>query len=212
MDLRDYIINVINPENSDVLVTQKSYPKGAYIYMPPNKPIEMFQLEKGVVKIGSYTADGEEVCYDFLFKKEFFGNLRYLNGQFFEFAKAVTNCTLIAYDLNYYKHLIVYDPLVSEWFNKMVVERWCRVEARLFKICTLIPLERLIALHDEFDYEFYLQGQKIYLPLLLSNTDIAHLTGLSRQTVSKLLKSYQRMTSSDLFKYQKINRAIKFNL
>ncbi|WP_373521131.1 Crp/Fnr family transcriptional regulator [Aquiflexum sp.] len=201
MDLRDYILNTLRPEKKHTLVTSKTYPKGSYIYMPPNKPNHMFELEKGVVKLGSYTVEGQEVCYEILFRNEVFGNLRYLNGQFFEFAKTLTACSVIEYDLTFYKYLIVNDPIVSEWFNKMVIERWCRVETRLFKICTKTPKERVNAIFQELDYEAYnLNGKKIYISSLLSIIDIAHLTGLTRQTVSKLLKPRQRPQTTSLFK------------
>jgi CRP/FNR family transcriptional regulator, cyclic AMP receptor protein len=192
MDLENYIYQSLKPEYPDALVSKRRVTKGTYIYMPPNKPFEMYQVRQGVVQIGSYTEAGQEICYDYLFRKEFFGNLRYLNGQFYEYAKAATACELLTVDLNYFKDLIVHDPKVSDWFNKTVVERWCRAESRLFKICTLNPGARLESLLKEFDYTTQdSEGRRNYIPDLLSITDIAHLTGLTRQTVSKLLKKLE---------------------
>ena len=192
MDLETYIYQSLKPDHPESLVSKKKVAKGSYIYMPPNKPLEMYQVRQGVVQIGSYTEEGQEICYDYLFRKEFFGNLRYLNGQFYEFARAATACELLTVDLNYFKFMIVHDPKVSDWFNKTVVERWCRAESRLFKICTLNPAARLESLLKEFDYTVLDSERKPnYIPDLLSNTDIAHLTGLTRQTVSKLLKKLE---------------------
>lgn len=205
MDLKKYILEEIKPQNSETILGQIRFQKGKYIYMPPTKPNEVFQVVSGVVKIGSYTSDGEEVCYDFLFRKEVFGNLRYLNGQFFEFAKAVTDCELTTYDLCFYKKVIIQDHLVSDWFNRMVVSRWCKVESKLFKICTLSPMERILSLFEEMDRQIFdSNGKSIHLPSLMTDLEIAQLTGLTRQTVAKLLQSYQRTHGIPLFKIKKI--------
>lgn len=205
MNLHRHIIEEIKPKNPDSILGERHYKKGEYIYMPPSKPNEMFQLTSGVIKIGSYSSVGEEVCYDLLFQNEVFGNMRYLNGQFSEFAKAASDCHLKTYELHFYKWIIVHDPAVSEWFNKMAVSRWCRMETRLFKMCTLSPKQRLLELFNELNKEaFDANGKKINLPSLLSDLEIGNLCGLSRQTVAKLLKSHQRLNQAPLFKSKKL--------
>jgi CRP/FNR family cyclic AMP-dependent transcriptional regulator len=190
MDLLSYFKTKLDPIAYSNLIKEIDYKKGDYIYMPPNKPSEMFQVYSGVIKIGSYTEEGHEVCYDLLFKKEVFGNLRYLNGQFFEFAKALTDCKVISYDLAFYKKMIVHDPEMSDWFNQTTIQRWCRMETRLFKICTLSPIDRIKSLYKEFDEIIEdSKKQQVHVPDLLHIVDISQMTGITRQTVSKLMKS-----------------------
>lgn len=192
MDILAYFQQTLSPADYDRLIKSRHYKKGTYIYVPPNKPAEMFQVRSGVIKIGSYSEDGQEVCYDLLFKQEVFGNLRYLNGQFFEFAKALTDCTVICIDLSFYKKMIVHDPVISDWFNLTTIQRWCRMETRLFKICSLSPFERIRAIYSEFEGIIKdPKGKAVFVPDLLSIVDIAQMTGISRQTVSKLIKSIE---------------------
>jgi CRP/FNR family transcriptional regulator, cyclic AMP receptor protein len=189
MDVLAYFKEILSVEEYHQLVRIVQVKKGNYLYMPPQKPGEMFLIQQGLVKIGTYTEEGAEVCYDLLYRQEVFGNLRYLNGQFFEFAKALTDCTVACIELGFYKKMIVHDPLVSDWFNRSTIQRWCRMETRLFKICTLSPPKRLEALFREFDGEVEdAKGKKISIPTLLTSVDISQMTGLSRQTVAKLLK------------------------
>ncbi|GAB2633522.1 cyclic nucleotide-binding domain-containing protein [Belliella aquatica] len=190
MDILTYFKQQLDKEESEKLIRELYIRKGEYIYMPPNKPTEMFQIISGVVKIGTYTDEGEEVCYDILYNKEVFGNLRYLNGQFFEFAKALTDCKITCYELSFYKKMIVHDPIVSDWFNQSIIKRWCKMETRLFKICTQSPLDRIKALFQEFEGTIIdPRSRKFKVIDLLHIVDIAQMTGISRQTVSKLLKS-----------------------
>lgn len=65
------------------------------------------------------------------------------------------------------------------------------VETRLFKICSLSPKERVFNLFQEFDMIITCPNYKqIWIPDLLTDKDIAQLTGLTRQTVSKILRSW----------------------
>lgn len=193
MDLLAYFQQSLSAADFQRIIKTICYKKGSYIYMPPNKPPEMFQVRSGVIKIGSYTEDGQEVCYDLLFRQEVFGNLRYLNGQFFEFSRALTDCKVITIDLAFYKKMIVHDPVISEWFNRTTIQRWCRMESRLLKICTLSPIERIASIKKEFEANIQdSNGRMIQVSELLSIIDIAQMTGISRQTVSKLIKQKER--------------------
>lgn len=203
MDILTYFQQKLDKQELDKLIREQYVRKGEYIYVPPNKPSEMYQIISGVVKIGTYTENGEEVCYDILYNKEVFGNLRYLNGQFFEFAKALTDCRVICYELSFYKKMIVHDPEISDWFNQTIIKRWCKMETRLFKICTLSPLNRIKALFKEFEGSITdPKSRNIRILDLLHIVDISQMTGVSRQTVSKLLKSLEKNSN-----YKKLNHS-----
>lgn len=163
--------------------------KGTILYRPPQRVTPIYEIVKGAVRIGTYSPDGTEVCYDILKPGEFFGNLQYLNGQFSEFSKALTTVHLRAYDPTYFKGIIVNIPEISEWFNIQLVSRWCRAEDRLFAVRSLDASEKVRRITSHFqDQILDGKGNKINLMNLLTLQDIADLTGLTRQTVSKVLK------------------------
>ncbi|UJP65098.1 Crp/Fnr family transcriptional regulator [Mongoliitalea daihaiensis] len=209
MDILAYFKEVLSEEEYANLITTKVIKKGAYIYIPPNKPLEMFQVKAGAVKIGTYLEDGTEVSYDILYRNEVFGNLRYLNGQFFEFAKALTDCRIVTIELGFYKKMIVHDPIISDWFNRSTIMRWCRMETRLFKICTMSPISRLQALFQEFSESVVdAKGATVSVNSLLTIVDVSQMSGLSRQTTSKLLKKLEKLKieNSSNSQYQFINK------
>ncbi|MCH7402926.1 Crp/Fnr family transcriptional regulator [Belliella kenyensis] len=203
MDILSYFQQTLTREEASNLIKEVNFRKGEYVYMPPIKPNEMFQIISGAIKIGTYTEKGEEACYDILFQNEVFGNLRYLNGQFFEFAKALTDCKIICYELSFYKKMIVHDPLISDWFNKTTIQRWCKMETRLYRFCTLPAADRIKALFAEFDHIIVIsKSKKVKILDLLHIVDIAQMTGISRQTVSKLLKSFDESSKLKTNKLQ----------
>jgi len=169
----------------DVLI--KEVERGVYLYEPPVKTTPIYEIISGIVKIGSYSQEGEEVCFDILGPGEFFGNLNYLDGQFFEFSKTLTQVKLRVNEIDYFKDIIINIPEVSEWFHRKVVMRWWKAENRLYSIRSLDVEEKVKKVLTDFYKMDEIRDFKA-LKKLLTLQDIADLTGLTRQTVSKVLK------------------------
>ncbi|PPK85606.1 CRP-like cAMP-binding protein [Neolewinella xylanilytica] len=177
-------ISVAPPEELEGICQGRRYGGGEYIYRPGDHHTSIFFIRAGTVKIGGYGPEGSEVVYDIAGPGDFFGNLKYLGnrGGFQEFVRALTRLDLAIIDLTAFKQLIATEPAVHEWFAQLMVRRWSRTEARLFRIAALSPLDRLRHLLGEVGDT---GGNQ---PELLTQSDLASLTGLTRQTVAKLLR------------------------
>lgn len=162
--------------------------KGHLIYQPPQRATPIFEILSGAVRIGSYSPEGVEVCYDILKPGDFFGNFQYLNGQFSEFSKTLVSTELRVYDVDFFKQLVINSPKLSEWFFKKLVGRWCRAEDRLFAVKSLSPQDKVKKILPYFLVEIKdASGKTFLLQKIVTFQDIADLTGLSRQTVSKVM-------------------------
>jgi CRP-like cAMP-binding protein len=163
--------------------------KGHLIYQPPQLITPIFEIVSGAVKIGSYSPEGIEVCYDILRPGDFFGNLRYFQGQFSEFSKTLTSTELRVYDADFFKQLVTNQPKLAEWFFKELVIRWCRAENRLYAVRSLDPSEKVSRILPYFQDQITdADGKTFNLRKMVTLQDIADLTGLTRQTVSKVLQ------------------------
>lgn len=163
--------------------------KDLLLYQPPQRITPIYELVKGVVKIGTYSRDGEEICYDVLKPGDFFGNLQYLNGQFSEFAKTLTPVVLRSYDVDFFKKITTQIPDVASWFSYQLVSRWCRAEDRLFAVRSLSAQEKVQRILKQFQEQIEDgTGKNHSLVNLLTLQDMADLTGMTRQTVSKVIK------------------------
>lgn len=179
-------------------VSVRKFDKGIYVYQPGDEQTHIHLIEKGIVKIGSYSPDGERVVYDVLQPGEFFGDLNYLgNGiEFFEFAKTITSITVLSITLPFFRHAIVHDPALSEWFNGNVVRRWWKAETRLLHMTRGDIDARLNNLRKEYDKAIHdSEGRQHNVFDLLSHQTIADLTGSTRQTVSKKLRDALELVS-----------------
>ncbi|MEK6481932.1 Crp/Fnr family transcriptional regulator [Catalinimonas sp. 4WD22] len=166
------------------------YSKGDFVYLPDDLSINIYIIKNGLIKIGSYSSTGKEVMFDCIFPSEFFGNLKYLEGDFFnEYAKALVNTSLIEIKVDIFKKLIQSDIEIANWFHEISTLRWYRAESRLFRIASEKPQGRISHLLPMLYEKVTDRNDKTYeLIELLSYQDIADLSGLSRQSAARLIK------------------------
>ena len=170
-------------------VTTKTFKRGTFIYQPAENMKYMFEVVEGAIKIGSYSDEGEEVTYDVLQKGDFFGNLKYLNGQFFEFSKTLVDTEVRLYELSFFKSVIINDLKVSEWFTFYLIKRWCSAEKKLVKMNSKSIYEKLNFLRQHFGQRVEDIHHKSYVLFnLLTKKDLGDLVGTTRQTVASALK------------------------
>ncbi len=165
--------------------------KGEYIYLPTDQLEKIFVVEQGVVKLGSYSQEGISVTYDIVGPNDFFGNLRYLNNDYFhEFAKALTPLLISTYHLSTIKGLFLIDKPINDWLTYMIVKRWAKTEARLFRITSMKPAERVQKILDDIDQAIQQSTMTTTYNALeiISQKDIADLAGITRQTAAKILR------------------------
>jgi len=129
--------------------------KNNHIYKPPNNDSFIYEIVSGAVKLGSYSEQGEEYVYDVLQKGDFFGNLRYLNGQFFEFSKALIDTKIRVYELIPFKKTITNDPHLSDWFISYLLKRWCNSEKKIGNIMSNKIEDRISYLIELFNIDVH---------------------------------------------------------
>ncbi|TXD51384.1 MULTISPECIES: Crp/Fnr family transcriptional regulator [unclassified Polaribacter] len=163
--------------------------KNEYIYLPLNKKNYIYEVICGAVKLGGYADDGESFVYEVLPATEFFGNFKYLNGQFQEYAKALVNSKIRLYDLDFFKTTIVTNPIITNWFISYLVKRWCSAELKLKNSKEKQIEERIAALQKYYDIPITdTKGCSYILFDVLSKKDMGDLIGVTRQTVSSVLQ------------------------
>ncbi|MEP0711819.1 Crp/Fnr family transcriptional regulator [Algoriphagus sp.] len=164
--------------------------KNEYIYNPSSEHMYIYEIVDGAVKLGSYTDEGEEFTFDVLIKDDFFGDLKYLNNQFFEFSKALVDTRLRIYSRDFFKKMVVHNPQVSEWFMSYLVKRWCSAEKKLKKLQEKKVTDKLSFLSSFFNLKIRdAKGVEYIILDLLTQKDRGNLIGATRQTVANSSKN-----------------------
>ncbi|HAA14372.1 MAG TPA: Crp/Fnr family transcriptional regulator [Cytophagales bacterium] len=165
-------------------------PRNKYLYLPGASPSYIYEIVDGAVKLGSYAQDQRETIYEVLGSGDFFGNLRYINQEFFEFSKTMVGCRVRRYKLAFFRRVIIEDPRIAEWFQSRVVHRWWRAETKLFHIRGADMEGKVLMVFQLLNRKVTdARGNEHHLFWLLSQKEIGDLIGASRQTVSGVIKS-----------------------
>lgn len=168
--------------------------KNEIIYDPSSDHLYMYEILEGAIKLGSYTEEGEEFTFEVLHRGDFFGDLKYLNNQFFEFSKALVDTRIRVYHRDFFKRMVVATPKISEWFISYLVKRWCSAEKKLKKLHEKKPQEKLTFIGSYLDLQVRdMHGATFHLVNLLTQKDLGDLTGLTRQTVASTSRSMARV-------------------
>ena len=164
--------------------------KDAYFYVPEDPSVNIYFLQQGRVKLGSYAENGRENTMAILGPGEIFGELSLAGeGKRTEFAKALDD-RVIAYAVNHedLEKLIQTTPKLALNVTKLIARRLIKTERRLMATIFIDVKTRIINFLIELAKENSTKvGNDIMVKHQLTHQDIANMTASSRQTVTSLL-------------------------
>ncbi|KAA5824406.1 Crp/Fnr family transcriptional regulator [Algibacter amylolyticus] len=169
-----------------------AYKKKDYIYFEEDSANKVYLIEKGKVKIGYYSEDGNEVIKAILTRGEIFGETAILGEEKREeFAQSVDNNTSICpVGVNTMHNLMRDNQTFSLKIYKVIGFRLKKLERRLqlllFKDAKTRLIEFLDELCSDYGYDCEKTGDKI-IHHPYTQKDIASLIGTSRPTLNILL-------------------------
>lgn len=179
-----------NYPHVDLYATETIKLKGNNIYKAVFKSKKIYEVIRGAVKLGSYNQEGTPFVYDIIGDGDFFGNFEYLeNNQFYEYSKTIIDCKIRVYDLDFIKKAIQEDPVLTDWFIRYLVKRWCNAEKKVKMSNEKGTVEKLRYLKAYFHNKVHdYLGDEYILFDLLTQKDLGDLIGASRQTIAQALE------------------------
>lgn len=169
-------------------------PEKKEVYRRGESGEEMCIILSGWVKISTLSADGKEIIFDLLSEGEFFGELSVLDGE----PRTATVTTLVPSVLvilerSFFIPFLENNPATAIRLLQLLVSRLRAVdtllEAVLFFDSETRLAKRVIALKDIYGK---VVGSTVQLELKVSQQDIANLVGITRESVNKHLKKWER--------------------
>ena len=180
----------------------RSIKKNQSVLFPDEAGKFVYFLKKGVIKIGSFTADGQE-DYKYLVQEgQIFGELALVGKENpNDMAIAVEDSMICLVDVETMQKMMITNRSLNNSIFKIMgfrirkLER--RLEAILFKDAKTRILEFLIEHLKDFGVQ---EGDKIRVKNYLTHRDIAKLTSTSRQTVNAV---FSELRKANLIHYDK---------
>ena len=173
------------------------YKKKDYIYFEEDAANKIYLIDKGKVKIGYYTEEGEEIIKAILTKGEIFGEKAILGiDKRNEFAQSIDNATEICPVSRDTMYSLMRDNVsVSFKIYKFIGLRMKKLERRLqlllFKDTRTRLLEFFKELCEEYGHECEETGDQV-IEHPYTQKDIATLIGTSRPTLNTLLNELKQ--------------------
>ena len=172
--------------------TLSTYKKSDYIYFEQDAANKIYLIDKGKVKIGYYTEEGDEVTKAILTRGEIFGEKAILGiDKRNEFAQSIDNATSICpvskdTMFNLMRDNVSVSFKIYKFIGMRIKKLERRLELLLFKDTRTRLLEFLHELCEDYGYDCEKTGDKvIHNPY--TQKDIANLIGTSRSTLNILL-------------------------
>lgn len=188
------------------------YGKQDYIYFKDDNARKVYLIESGKVKLGYYTAEGEEVVKAILSKGELFGEKAILGeDKRDEFAQSVDKATSICpVDVDTMHDLMRDNRSFSFRIYKLIGIRLKRLERRLelvlFKDAETRVQEFLKELAKDYGYCCPKTGDTV-VKHPYTQSDIAKLLGTSRPTLNNILNKFK---AEDLIDFSRNEIRLKF--
>ena len=175
----------------------RAYNKKDFIYFESDAANKVYLIEKGKVKIGYYSEDGNEIVKAILTKGELFGEKAILGDEKRdEFAQSIDNYTTICpisvetmHDLMRNNQTFSFKVYKFIGFKFKKLER--RLQLLLFKDTKTRLLEFLDELCTDYGYNCEKSGDHV-IKHPYTQKDIASLIGTSRPTINILLNELKQ--------------------
>jgi cAMP-binding proteins - catabolite gene activator and regulatory subunit of cAMP-dependent protein kinases len=183
------------------LITKESFEKGDIIFSEGEVFDKLFIVNKGSIKVYKYNKEGKEQILYFLKEGEFLGDLNLLKKDIFKFNAAAleaTNMCIIHKDD--FDSLIKTNPEISikvlEYAHDRISSLESLVQTLTTKDIEIRLASLLLTLANTFGVKVH-NGVEITLPL--TREDMANFIGVTRETISRKLSSFQSENIIELY-------------
>ncbi|TAE49013.1 MAG: Crp/Fnr family transcriptional regulator [Bacteroidetes bacterium] len=190
VNMFDYFCPITHSEERYNKQPKRSFKRAEFIYFNEDSADKVFFIDKGAVKIGSYSPDGNELIKAILYPGEIFGELAlYGEEKRSDFAQAMEPTEICSLSRMEVVSLMYENMPLNDFFNALIGQRVVytqkRMEALLFKDVRTRIIDYI--LEQAMKNGKTLLDGRVLVRNYLTHQEIANYTGASRQTVTSVL-------------------------
>jgi CRP-like cAMP-binding protein/FixJ family two-component response regulator len=169
----------------------RTYPKRQTIYEEETRPMYLFFVNKGKVKIFRRNDEGKELITAIMKDGEFFGYTTLLEGKAYEdSAEALEESEIMMIPKSEFDELINHDPQVATQFIKMLANRLSGQEDELVRLA-YNSVRKRVADALLLVYERYKNSEKDKPSLKITREDLAHIVGTATESLIRTLSDFR---------------------
>lgn len=174
-------------------INHNSYSKGEVLFSEGSVANNMFFVNEGRVKLYKYTKEGKEQILHILSEGEFFGELNLVNSSIYNFnAQAIKDCKICSLSNEEMKNIIMKNPQIGIKLLQSVGERLDSIENLAQNLATNDADSRVAyLLIDLLEKSGNINSDKKEINIQMSREDMANCVGVTRETLSRKLRSFE---------------------
>lgn len=168
----------------------RSYPKNTIIFEEGQKCETVYYIQSGFIKV----IKGNEQLICLLPKGELFPHVGFLQpAKYPGTAHAVTDCQLLSISIEGFKQLLDSNPRITKSMMRLMDQWLLHMQNRLHgaisgDVCRKV-IQFLLQLVEEYGIS---KENAAYVPIPLTNQDVASMLGLSRESVNRVLNQLKK--------------------
>lgn len=170
--------------------------KSGVIYFPEAQSKNIYFLKSGHVKIVRLSPEGREAILDIIGPGEIFGELALADDEgeiYVEIAEALDDVLICAMSKDDFVEFLKKNADLNLRMLKLIGLKLRKVEAKVEDLIFKTVRDRIMAFLLRFAEAFgKIKDRQITVPKFLSQDEIAHMTGASRQTVATILNELRK--------------------
>ncbi|KAA0220547.1 Crp/Fnr family transcriptional regulator [candidate division KSB1 bacterium] len=170
--------------------------KNGAIYFPEAQAKNIYFLKTGHVKIVRLSPEGREAILDIIGPGEVFGELALADDEgeiYVEIAEALDEVLICAMSKDDFVEFLKKNADLNLRMLKLIGLKLRKVEAKVEDLIFKSVRDRIMAFLLRFAESFgKIKDRRITVPKFLSQDEIAHMTGASRQTVATILNELRK--------------------
>ena len=176
------------------IAAEHRFARGDYVFMEGQPRENVYFVERGLIKIFRVDEEGREHIVNILGAGQMFPHVGFFdNSPYPGTAEAISSTTLIAISSAKFEVLLNEDVEIARSVMRMMGKMILQLQAKLRELALFDARERVGALVRHFAEEYgVLRVDGIHVKLPVTHSELAHMIGMSRESVNRIWNEMRR--------------------
>jgi CRP/FNR family cyclic AMP-dependent transcriptional regulator len=176
------------------LATERRYERGEYVFFQGQERERVYFIRRGLVKIFKVDEGGREHIVSILSKGQMFPHVGFFQDSPYPgTAQVMEPSTLLSIRCADFDALLVEHPAVMRKVLRLLADSILKLQEKLQELAVFNSHERVMALLRHFAEEYgRLMPDGIHVKLPVTHGEMAHMTGLTRESVNRIWNQLRR--------------------
>jgi CRP/FNR family transcriptional regulator, cyclic AMP receptor protein len=178
------------------IANKKEYARGSTIFIEGGKRTAVYFILSGLVKVYKVSSEGQEQVISFLHSDEMFPHVGFFDDTDYPAtATTITDVQLMSIPIEEFDQLLLRNPKISIKVMKVMGKKLLELQQRIQAITSQDVFTRIVGALVRFSWELgktQTDGKTIKINMPMTNTDLANLIGVTRESVNRALNRLRK--------------------